>query len=120
MERSLWLGVTCICSSAAPVKGEVRCVASHASSATRSYEWPSAAITGSTIVPSVMGQRNSRIAASGPLSSSTTGAGETADAHRWRRSWSSAGEAPDCGARDWPRVGITSASSDSGAGGGTG
>ena len=57
--RSVWLGVRYGCSSASPVSGLVDLVANQRSIADRSYECPSAAITGSLITSVVIGQTKS-------------------------------------------------------------
>ena len=55
IRRSVWFGKSPVFSSASPVIGLVDLVASQRSIADRSYEWPSAAITGSLMSSVVMG-----------------------------------------------------------------
>ena len=59
IRRSVWLGARKLCTSASPVIGLVDLVASQRSIADRSYECPSAAITGSLMSSVVIGQTKS-------------------------------------------------------------
>merc|ERR1719424_2032339 len=72
IRRTMWLGERKLCTSASPVIGLVDLVASQRSIADRSYECPSAAITGSLMSSVVIGSLKS---AGG---SSSLGAGASA------------------------------------------
>ena len=56
--RRAWLRVRCLCCSRWPVRGERDEDCNHLAMASCSYEWPSAAVTGSDMTSRVRGQTN--------------------------------------------------------------
>ena len=58
MALAAWFGISDPCGRTAPVFGDVRLFANQLSISTRSYVWPSAAMTGSRMISIEMGQHS--------------------------------------------------------------
>lgn len=56
VHRNAWFGMAELFGNRTPVTGDARDFSNQRSMASRSYEWPSAATTGSTMGMHVMGQ----------------------------------------------------------------